>query len=160
MSQSSKLAPRFENGKALAIAGSRQHYRPEAMSGIAAQWERFMPRIGNIPGQVGRVAYGACFTGKDGIDYLAGVEVADTSKTPKDLASVHVPAQRYAVFSHQGHVSTLHGTLEAIGGNWQSAWGRKKAETKGAPAFFERYGESFDPKTGKGDIEVWIPVES
>jgi AraC family transcriptional regulator len=154
------LSPRFENGKALAIAGSRQHYRPEAMSGIAAQWERFMPRIGKIPGEVGKVAYGACSTGKDSIDYLAGVEVADTSKTPKDLASIHIPAQRYAVFSHKGHVSKLHDTLEAIGRDWQSAWGRKKAETKGAPAFFERYGEGFDPKTGKGDIEVWVPVES
>jgi AraC family transcriptional regulator len=29
-----------------------------------------------------------------------------------------------------------------------------------APDFFERYGEDFDPKTGMGGIEVWIPIKS
>ena len=29
----------------------------------------------------------------------------------------------------------------------------------GAPDFFERYGEKFDPRTGMGDIEVWIPIK-
>jgi predicted transcriptional regulator YdeE len=28
-----------------------------------------------------------------------------------------------------------------------------------APAFLERYGEAFDPRTGMGDVEVWVPVE-
>jgi len=28
----------------------------------------------------------------------------------------------------------------------------------GAPDFFERYGEGFNPLTGMGDIEVWIPI--
>jgi AraC family transcriptional regulator len=24
--------------------------------------------------------------------------------------------------------------------------------------FFERYGEKFNPQTGTGDIEVWVPI--
>ena len=27
------------------------------------------------------------------------------------------------------------------------------------PAFFERYGEAFDPQTGTGGIEVWLPIK-
>jgi AraC family transcriptional regulator len=27
------------------------------------------------------------------------------------------------------------------------------------PDFFERYGEEFDPQTGMGGIEVWIPIK-
>jgi len=32
--------------------------------------------------------------------------------------------------------------------------------TAGAPDFFERYSEEFDPRTGMGGIDVWIPVKS
>ena len=31
---------------------------------------------------------------------------------------------------------------------------------KGMPDFFERYGEDFDPRTGYGDVEVWVPIKS
>ncbi len=26
--------------------------------------------------------------------------------------------------------------------------------------FFERYGETFDPRTGTAGIEIWIPVSA
>jgi AraC family transcriptional regulator len=25
---------------------------------------------------------------------------------------------------------------------------------------FERYGEDFDPKSGTGNVEIWIPLEA
>ena len=28
-----------------------------------------------------------------------------------------------------------------------------------APDFLERYGEEFDPQTGTGGIEVWVPIK-
>lgn len=30
--------------------------------------------------------------------------------------------------------------------------------TAGEPYALERYGEKFDPVTGTGDIEIWIPI--
>jgi AraC family transcriptional regulator len=32
--------------------------------------------------------------------------------------------------------------------------------TADAPNFFERYSEEFDPRTGMGGMEVWIPIKS
>ncbi|MGB2899786.1 MAG: GyrI-like domain-containing protein [Candidatus Acidiferrum sp.] len=153
-------APRFENGKALVIAGLRSRYTTETMNGIPAQWERFVPYIGKIPGQVGRAAYGACWNFADGMDYLTGVEVSSSSGLPGEFSVVAIPAQKYAVLPHRGHVSDLRETLDAIdkwlpGSGLEAAFG--SAET---PSFFERYSEEFDPRTGMGGMEVWIPIKS
>ena len=153
-------APRFENGKALVVAGLRSRYTSETMNGIPAQWERFVPHIGKIPGQVGRVAYGACWNFADGIDYLTGVEVSSSSGLPGDFSVVTIPAQKYAVFPHRAHVSELRETLDAVD-KWLQGSGLGavlgSAET---PSFFERYSEEFDPRTGMGGMEVWIPIKS
>jgi len=151
-------APRFQDGKPLLIAGLRGHFTPSTWSGIADQWRRFSSYIGRIPGQIGRTTYGLCFNKSDGIDYLSGVEVSNVEH-PEEFSHARIPAQRYAVFPHQGHVSQLYDTLEAIQDTWLPASGRSIVRaTAGAPDFFERYGEGFDPRTGMGDIEVWIPI--
>src|SRR5260370_22314070 len=96
-------APRFENAKALRIAGLRERYTSETMKNIPELWERFGPHIGNIPGQVGRVAYGLCFNALSpkGIDYLAGVGVSSTQVLPGAFSVAAIPAQKIAVFSHR-----------------------------------------------------------
>jgi len=154
-------APRFENGKALVLAGLRSRYTTETMNGIPAQWERFAPHIGKIPGQVGHAAYGACWNFAGGIEYLTGVEVSSSSGIPGEFNVVDIPAQKYAVFPHREHVSKLHETLDAIGSIWLPESGHEVARgTADAPNFFERYSEEFDPRTGMGGIEVWIPIKS
>jgi AraC family transcriptional regulator len=156
-------APRFENGKALLIAGFRNRYGSESMNNIPHQWRAFAPHIGNITGQVGRAAYGLTFlSGNDeGIDYLTGVEVSSCSGLPGEFRCVSIPAQRYAVFPHREHVSRLRDTCDAIGRKWGPGSGyelvRGSAEV---PDFFERYTEEFDPQTGMGGMEVWIPIKS
>jgi AraC family transcriptional regulator len=155
-------APQFVNGKALRIAGLREHYTSETMKNIPELWQRFAPHIGNIPGQVGRVAYGLCFNAlsADGMDYLAGVEVSSSSDLPGDFSVASIPAQKYAVFSHREHVSKMYETLDAIN-NWLPGSGIEVGcETAEAPNFFERYSEEFNPQTGMGGMEVWIPIKS
>jgi AraC family transcriptional regulator len=162
MKKSQLEAPRMENGKALRIVGFREHYTSETMKNIPELWMRFAPRIGNIPGQVGRVAYGLCFNAlsPDGMDYLAGVEVSSSSDLPGDFSVANIPAQKYAVFSHREHVSKLYETLDAIH-KWLPGSGLEVAGgTAGAPDFFERYSEEFNPQTGMGGMEVWVPVKS
>jgi AraC family transcriptional regulator len=154
--------PRFENGKPLLIAGLREHYTSETMKNVPELWQRFAPYIGNIPGQVGRVAYGACFNALSpaGIDYLVGVEVSSLSGLPQGFSHASIPAQRYVVFRHRDHVSKLYQTLDAID-KWLPNSGHEFAQAAAdAPNFFERYGEKFDPRTGMGDIEVWVPVKA
>ncbi|HEX6546497.1 MAG TPA: GyrI-like domain-containing protein [Bryobacteraceae bacterium] len=152
--------PRTEYGKPLLIAGLRRHFAGPS-NGIAQQWSQFAHYLGNIPGQIGRVAYGLCFLESKGLDYLSGVEVSSIDSTPPELSWVMIPAQTYAVFSHNAHVSKLRETLDAIEHDWLPSSGHIATEARpGAPRFFERYGEAFDPKTGMGDIEVWIPIRS
>ena len=155
--------PRFEDGKALLIAGLRRVYTPAAMDKIPEQWNAFMRHIGNLPGQVGRVAYGLCFLNhkSTGISYLSGVEVSSCEGLPEELTCAKVPAQKYAVFVHRGHVSTLWQTCDAVQNQWLPASGYEHDPvTADAPDFFERYTESFDSNTGMGGIEVWVPIES
>ena len=157
-------APRFVNGKPLLIAGILRYYTSQTMNGIPDQWQRFAPHIGKIPGQVGRTIYGVCFnpsSAAHGIDYLSGVEVSDSSELPGEFSYASIPAGRYAVFPHRQHVSKLRETLEAIGHNWLPEYGQVLASgSAGAPTFFERYTEEFDPRTGMGGMEVWIPIKS
>ena len=152
--------PRMEYGKPLLIAGLRRHFDAPS-NAIAKQWNQFAHYLGNIPGQVGRAAYGLCFLLPKGLDYLSGVEVSSIDSAPPELTWAMIPAQKYAVFSHNQHVSKLRDTLNAIQQDWLPSSGHMAAEAvSGAPCFFERYGERFDPKTGMGDIEVWIPIRS
>jgi len=88
------------------------------------------------------------------------VEVSSSSGLPGDFSVITIPAQKYAVFPHRGHVSELRETLDGIdkwlpGSGLEAACG--SAET---PSFFERYSEEFDPRTGMGGMEVWIPIKS
>jgi AraC family transcriptional regulator len=154
--------PRFENGKPLWIAGFRQHFTSETMRDIPSLWQRFAPHIGNIPGQVDRVAYGLCFNSQspDGMDYMVGVEVSSPSHHRADFSVISIPTQKYAVFSHREHVSRLRETLDAID-KWLPGSGlQTSCGTVGAPDFFERYSDEFDPRTGTGGMEVWLPLKS
>jgi AraC family transcriptional regulator len=148
-------SPRMEDGHAMLIAGLGERYSFENLGGLPALWQRFGPHLGHIPGQVGQVAYGICYnTDETGFDYIAGVEVRDLAAIPADFARLRVDKQRYAVFTHADHVSAVRGTFMAIFNDWLPASGHSPAD---APVF-ERYDERFDPRTGTGGFEIWVPV--
>jgi AraC family transcriptional regulator len=150
--------PRLENAKGLLIAGLRE--RPETIAAIPEQWQRAMAY--RIPNQMGKAAYGLNFNSLSAagtFEYLAGVEVSDFSGLPSELSRLSIPPQKYAVFTHRGHVSKLSDTCDRIG-KWLPQSGYQHADADpAAPDFFERYGEDFDPQTGTGGIEVWIPIK-
>ena len=151
--------PRFENGKELLIAGLNEKYTFETRVNIPTQWHQFAGTyLGRVPKQVGKNTYGVCWKYEPGcgFDYLTGVEVGDESSLPKEFTSVRLPAQRYAVFTHTDHVSKIPQTLDAIWSKWLPSSGLQIAES----ASFERYTEQFNPETGIGGIEIWLPVKS
>jgi AraC family transcriptional regulator len=149
--------PRFEQGKEMLLAGLSESYTPESRARIPAQWERFAPSIGNVPGQVGHICYGVCSNvSGSAFDYLSGVEVASDKQLPAGFKTVRLPARQYAVFAHDDHVSAIDRTLDKIWKEWVPQSGLKIAS---APCF-ERYTEEFNPQTGKGGMEIWIPLEA
>lgn len=149
-------APRFETSKPLLVAGIGERYTCESGAAIPGQWHRFHQSVANIPERVGPVAYGVCCNGDDAgnFDYIAGVEVLDFSDLPREFSRVRIPEQKYAVFTHRDHVSTIRRTINTIWNEWLPASGLKAAD---APNF-ERYDANFDPVTGNGGLEIWIPV--
>ena len=149
--------PRFEASKPLLVAGIGERYTWESGGpAIPGQWQRFHQAVADIPGRIGPVAYGVCCDGDDAgnFDYIAGVEVSDFSDLPREFAKVRIPEQRYAVFTHSDHISTVRRTINTIWNQWLPASGLKAAD---APNF-ERYDENFDPLTGDGGLEIWVPV--
>jgi AraC family transcriptional regulator len=94
-----------------------------------------------------------------GFDYLCGVEVSLSSRLPAAFKKVNIPAQKYAVFPHRGHVSEIARTVKAIYSRWLPTSGHTlPAASPRRPTFFERYGEEFNPRTGRGGIEIWLPI--
>ncbi|HKQ12332.1 MAG TPA: AraC family transcriptional regulator [Steroidobacteraceae bacterium] len=149
--------PRFETRKAFLVAGLSARYDYETCGGgIPAQWQRFAPHLGNVPGQVGSDAYGVRYNSDDsGLDYLCGVEVGEFASLPPELSRVRVPANRYAVFTHRGHISAIRSTWATVWNKWLPQSGHQLAD---APDF-ERYDARFDARSGNGEVEIWVPLK-
>ena len=152
------LTPRFENGKALRIAGLTGRFGNENRGDIPKLWSRFGSEyFGRVPGQVDKKAYGVCsnMDGRGNLDYHAGVEVSSFDGLPVELTRATIAPQRYAVFAHGGHVSTISRLWMDIFDAWLPRSGN---ELVAAPSF-ELYGEAFDPAVAIGEVEIWIPVK-
>ncbi|HYD74270.1 MAG TPA: AraC family transcriptional regulator [Candidatus Binatia bacterium] len=151
-------APRFADAPALLIAGIGARYAQGGDPAIPSQWQRFSSHIGHVPHQQDNIAYGiaANFDDDGAFDYICGVEVSRFADLPDGFTAIRLPARRHAVFTHTGHVSSIPTTMKAIWGEWLPTSGHKFAD---AP-FFERYDERFNPRTGEGGVELWLPLES
>ncbi len=151
--------PRFETLQPMLFAGLQETYAYGGNAAIPSLWQKFNQHFGHIPNQKGNVAYGIC-THIDGevekFRYMAAVEVSDADDLPDGFATLKLPTQRYAVFSHRGHVSGIPGTMDLIFGNW---WPTSGLEHGSMPDMFERYDERFDPHTGMGGTEIWLPIK-
>jgi len=155
--------PRMEDRNSLLVAGLMKAYTEETSKEMPQLWRELAPHIGKMPGQVGRKAYGVIYNlSKTGdFAYLAGVEVSSAADVPDDFNVVRIPDVSYAVFPHAGHVSNLKETISAIWNEWLPASGlRPTRADEEMPAIIEQYGEGFDPATGAGDIEIWVPLKN
>ena len=120
--------PRLESGRRLLIAGIGARYTCEASAGVPSQWQRFLPYLDNVPGQIGRTTW----------------------------SRVRIPEQKYAVFSQQDHISTIRSTWNTIWNEWLPNSEYEVADA----ADFEWYGEDFNPATGMGGFELWVPIKA
>lgn len=143
--------------KRIFLGGLSERFSPESKVGIPALWQRFTAQLANIPDKVGHTAYGVCYHGDErgNFDYLCGVEVTPSSELPPGMRQLQIPKQRYAVFHQPGHISRVGPTWDTLWNRWRSGWGERLSDQ---PAF-ERYDEKFDPASGRGGFEIWMPVQ-
>jgi AraC family transcriptional regulator len=102
--------PDIRDSGALLIAGLRQRFTHETRGGIPALWQRLATHLRHIPGEKPGTSFGIVLSEegeRDGFDYQAGVEVKSLNDLPEDLLGLRIPARRYAVFRHAGHVSAV-----------------------------------------------------
>jgi AraC family transcriptional regulator len=148
---------RYEKGRAMLLAGLRQHHSfADCPSTIAQQWQALTPDL-PLADQIATTSYGAiCGTDMEqqSFEYLAGVEVSGFDALPAHMGRMRVPSADYAVFIHDGHISDLQDLWRAI---W-SLWVPSADVTLANTPDFERYDARFNPGTGLGKVEIWIPV--
>ncbi|MBB3611031.1 GyrI-like domain-containing protein [Rhizobium sp. BK602] len=153
-------APRFETRAAMLLAGLAETYAHEATQGIPSLWQRFNQHFGFIPDQIGNVAYGVCTQepgSTESFRYMSAAEIGSADNLPEDFTTLQLPAQRYAVFTHRGHISGISATVQQIFGEWLPQSGHQHG---GTPDMMERYDDRFDPRTGMGVTEIWIPLKA
>ena len=148
--------PRFEVGKPMLFVGLSARHSFAAPHAIPGQWREFMARYGEIPDKISQIPVGVSANMDDegDFDYLCAVEVKRFSGAPRELSELRIPAQSYAVFLHREHVSKIGATYAEIWGHWLP----DHAKTAADGANLERHLETFDPNTGLGGVEIWIPM--
>ncbi|RYZ61873.1 MAG: hypothetical protein EOP09_19430, partial [Proteobacteria bacterium] len=101
--------PRFEKLLERTVAGLNGTYTYAMTNQIPQLWNKFKPMIGKVPGQMGEDSFGVVWNEKPGtgFDYLACVRVEDKVDLPKELKTLKLPAEEYAVFTHAGDISNL-----------------------------------------------------
>lgn len=143
---------RFETGKAMLLGGLRRHHSFQH-GDFGGQWRDFSA-LGPLPGQLGEHAYGViCGADESGCEYMCAVEVSALEVLPPTLGRMRISPQTYAVFRHLGHVDALPHT-------WQQAlaWLAQSDYDSAHRPDFERYGDAFDPDSGRGEVELWLAV--
>ena len=149
-------APRIEKGELMLIAGYAERITHENVASIPRLWQKLGPHIGNTRNEIPGYAYGVKMNpDDDGFEYLAGIRVSSFEGLPPDFRTERLPAHTYAVFVHRGHISTIRNTMMAI---WNEYLPNSDLRVIDAPEF-ESYGRFFDTGSGKGDVEIFIPIE-
>ena len=151
--------PHIVSLEPLLIAGIGRRFACDDFAGIPALWQELHPHLGEIPGQKGSATYGLVANMAapgDTYFYLAGVEVCDIAEIDKSFTGIRLPAQRWAIFPHRGHITTIASTIHAIFGHALPAAGLAAGDM---PDLLERYDQNFDPRTGAGGFEIWVPVK-
>jgi predicted transcriptional regulator YdeE len=153
---------RFVDRPSLTLAGFGTTYTPETMGRIPAQWMRFGRQATELMGKVGE-SLGLCSAWKDGkMEYVTALPVPPGRALPDGWRYLTLPAQQYAVFSHEDHVSKMGEAAHWIIGTWLPSSGKKLAPGFGGGIGFELlewYGPKFNPETGFDDIEFWVPIQ-
>lgn len=159
MTRDTTVEPRIERQEGLLLAGLSERFTMARRSEIPGLWMRFGREIGLasktlLDGRIGEESYGAMSFDGDAFDYLAAVRVWDAGALPDGWISLRTPARRVALFRCPDGLATLQPTLDAVHRWSQTA----NAGTGGAPQLMEIYGEDFDPRTGRGTVEVALSI--
>jgi AraC family transcriptional regulator len=146
--------PQLAHAGPLQAAALRQRYRFGELRTIPGQWRRFAEVLETLRPRLRSTPLGVVTGGHaDGhLDYLCAAELDHLDDLPAGLTRLRLRAADYAIFRHDGHVSSLPGT-------YASVWERWPCERPAADApLVERHNATFNPATGEGGLTLWVPL--
>lgn len=155
-----RVKPKMIDLPAFYVMGATGNFTPETMKDIPKFWDAFVPHMDNLPRKNNR-SFGMMIYHADMEDeepfctYLVAVEVDAAAKLQEGFTRYSVPAARYAVFTFNEHISKIGEFIEKAYESWLPEAGLEHAH---APDF-ELYDERWDPATGTGDVDYYVPVE-
>lgn len=129
---------------------------------IGQMWGRFNQSCGPIKSINRNEAFGLCFSTVEGalrpgeFEYVACFEVADNKDVPGGMVYREVPAYKYAVFTHQGKLDTLHETYQYIYNTALAQAGLKPHPDK---FDMEVYDEDFLIGSDDSKFYIYVAVE-
>jgi AraC family transcriptional regulator len=148
--------PELRTKEAMTFVGVFERVALDTTWSIPALWRRFMASYAEIDGKVDPIPVGVIGPiGGDGrFNYGCAVQVEASTVPATPMTMLRVPAQRYALFPHAGHVLAIRSTYDAI---WNRVLPENGWTTPEQPSL-ERHHPTFNPLTGDGGITIWIPV--
>jgi AraC family transcriptional regulator len=145
--------PDIRRRAAFRVVGLSTKATFEDTSSIPALWSEFNAREDAVQNAVHGAAYGVCCDATEAgqFRYIAGIEAKGLTQ---EMDHVDIPAGRYAVFTHRGHISDLPKSVYTI---WNQSLPDLNLTPQQRPDF-ELYDDRFDPENGRGAVEIWIPI--
>lgn len=149
----------FRSLGGLRIVGLSVPCSYEETINIPAQWQRFVADYyDDIPNKVEQMPIGMCDVPDDegNFRYVCAAQVEAFNGRNGALTYVETEPRDYAVFAHNGHVSTIFDSYTAIWNEALPAIARKVADSP----VLEFHNDDFNPDTGLGGLTIWIPLEA
>ncbi|SMO45959.1 GyrI-like domain-containing protein [Fodinibius sediminis] len=154
----------IDNYKPMLIAGLSREYPSCGPFEVTSLWDEFNRLLLRLPIPNKDITYGLCSDpgAEGGLEYTCGVEISgnwDLPSLPNHISIKQLASHAYAIFEHRGSVTDIRTTCDAIYKEWipQTEY---TTSPEDIDFFFERYGREFDPRRGKGDIQIWIPINT
>ncbi len=146
-------APQLLDTPAFQLAGIGMRHTRNSGGAIPGQWAQ-LNREWPAPAPV---SFGVCCNNDDdgGFDYIAALPIGSLGPVPAHWQRVDVPARRYLVAWHGGHISAIRSTWFWLLDHYLPSAGLSLAD---APDL-ERYDARFNEHTGNGGVEIWLPVD-
>lgn len=150
-------APEIKTHDAMRVIGLSAQCSFGNNSTIPPLWQGLNARLDEFDEDQIGAAFGVCCDadGAGNFRYVAGIAGRADDPVPKGMDDVKIPAGRYAVFTHKGHIGDFPKTVYTV---WNKALPDAGLEPRPAPEF-ELYDSRFDVATGRGVVELWIPVK-
>lgn len=123
---------------------------------LGIYWQLFFQRISHIKNIVHpEVAYGITKDNVDTFTYFAAIEVEKIEDVPKDMESLILPPQEYAVFSYQGNPSGVEQAIK----NAREVLDSSNTQRLEKEFWMELYEDGkFIANSSNSIISFWIPI--